>query len=389
MLHALSRRGTLQSEVSLASGRRPDVALKIGELKITADITAVSDDGLNMANPYHELSQLIEQAKTKLGFPIGGVDLQVNSAREVTRRGARTTLRLPPRRRLHAFVRDKIVPRLREHQRSGDASLEFVIEDEGVGLVVSIDPAKSPYSSGGFAAYDVPRIKDKNPLYNALRDKAGQLRGAPGVVGVIVGDGDCRAMAERPSMWDGVSADDIVGEFFRQYSSVDFVFLLSVREEQKLWRATRPDRRNYGKLIVRPGCSAAESLQELFRNAMNDLPTPLMTPVNGALRAREVGYGMGFHGGYSMHGGKLRVSLRELAEVLAGIRTFSDGGALNVNAARKLAPEADTVQRIFLQRLREGRLPRSVTIVPAGEDESDDWAEIEFGDPDPAISLLR
>ncbi|TGQ35664.1 hypothetical protein EN859_023450 [Mesorhizobium sp. M00.F.Ca.ET.216.01.1.1] len=81
-------------------------------------------------------------------------------------------LRLPPRNQLEAFVRNEIVPQLRDQIRADEWPLRIAIDSDDAGLDITIDPAKSPYSQGGFAAYDVPRIKDRNPLFNALRASA-------------------------------------------------------------------------------------------------------------------------------------------------------------------------------------------------------------------------
>ncbi len=240
VLHGLSKCGTLQNEVALASQRRPDIQFELGALLLTADVTAVSDEGLDNDNPYQELSQLIEAAKNKLKLPIGGLDLRVRSKHENTKRGTRTVLQLPPRSKLQAFVGQRIVPQLREQMTIGTFPLRIVIDDDDIGIDITIDPARSPYSSSGFAAYDVPKIKDRNPLYNALKAKVEQLRGAGGLAGVIIGDGDCQALAGRSANWDELSTREIVGEFFRQFSSVDFVLLLSVRESRQGWGLTRP-----------------------------------------------------------------------------------------------------------------------------------------------------
>jgi uncharacterized protein YecT (DUF1311 family) len=198
VLHALSKCGPLRNEAPLSSGRRSDVSFDNGALRLIADITSVSDEGLDDDNPYFELSERIEKAKTKLGLPIGGVDLRVKSRHHRSARGTRTVLSLPPRKQLDAFVRDQVVPQLRAQMDAGENLLQIAIDDDEVGLDITIDPLRSPYSSGSFAAYNVPKIKDRNPLYNALKAKAVQLRGAEGVTGVIVGDGDCAALAHRP-----------------------------------------------------------------------------------------------------------------------------------------------------------------------------------------------
>lgn len=387
VLHALAKYGTLRNEVPLPSGRRPDVSFDNGALRFTADITVVSDEGLDDDNPYFELSQLIEAAKAKLGLPIGGVDLRVKSKRDQSARGIRTVLRLPPRKQLHAFVRDLIVPQLRDQMNAGEKLLRITIDDNEVGLDITINPTRSPYSSGGFAAYDAPTIKDRNPLYNALKAKAAQLRGAEGVTGVIVGDGDCTALADRPPHWAEVSATTIVEEFLRQYSSIDFVLLLMVRERP--WsshRAEPAERWVRPMLIVRQGCQAKDQLDVLFSTMLVELPKPVAMPVNAALRARETGYGLGHYGGCLMGGRKIRISSRELVEILAGLRTLADNGAKNIEASRRMPRQPNPAQAAFLRNLQEGRLPTVISVIKADENGNDDWVEFEFGNPDPAIS---
>lgn len=382
VFHGLSKYGTVQSEVALASGRKPDILFHGRGLEITADVTAVSDEGLDEDNPYHELIQLIEAAKKKLGLPMGGLDLRIKSRRDETRRGTRTVLKLPPRQKLREFVNRRVVPELREQMAAGHSVLSVVVDDDGVGVEITIDPARCPYNSAGFAAYDVPTIKDRNPLYRALRAKADQLRGAPGLKGIIVGDTDCMALSGRP-LGGGVSTDMIVQEFFRQHSSVDFVVLLSVREGVRAWpNFSTPDRVNHYALFVRDGCTSSAQLNELFYEVASNFPKPAMMPVNGASRAREEGYDLGHHGAYQTIGmDMVRIGLRELTEVLVGLRT------LQPHDAGEIRPQdRNHAQTVIMNNLSMGRLPVSMDIIKTDENDNDDWVEIHFGDVDPAIA---
>ena len=87
----------------------------------------------------------------------------------------------------------------------------------------------------------------------------------------------------------------------------------------------------------------------------------------------------------------MKLSLREATEVLAGLRTFGDDGAKYVEAARRLRGSGDQnrIEATFQKLLAEGRLPIAMRVLPGDDDESDDWLEIEFGEPDPAISPFR
>jgi hypothetical protein len=155
-LHGLSKCGHLQNDVALAFLRRPDILFEQGTLRLTADVTAVSDEGLGKGNPYHELSQLIEVAKNKLKLPTGGLDLHVRAKHESTKRGIRTVL-LPSRGKLQEFVRQMIVPQLREQMTAGTFPLRIAIDDDDVGLDITIDPTKSPYSSAALPPTTCPR----------------------------------------------------------------------------------------------------------------------------------------------------------------------------------------------------------------------------------------
>lgn len=303
----------------------------------------------------------------------------------------RTVLLLPPRGKLQEFVRQMIVPRLREQMAIGTSPLHITIDDDDVSLDITIDPAKSPYSSASFAAYDVPKIKDRNPLYSALKAKADQLRGADGITGIIVGDGDCVALSGRTANRNEVSTRQIIAEFFRQFSSVDFVLLLSVRENRYVSSAhPHPLLQNDASLFVREGCGPCSELNALFQTMIEHFPKAAMMPVNGALRAREDDYDLGQHGGYSMFGSTVvRLGLREFTEIFAGLRSLQDNGAKYVEAARKLPQEPNKLQALVLLNLKAGRLPEAIEIIKTGEDDNDDWVEIRFGEIDPAIAPFR
>ncbi|NSZ87625.1 hypothetical protein G6L97_26215 (plasmid) [Agrobacterium tumefaciens] len=390
VLHGLAMTGDLESENALPSGRRPDVWFDGDVTRFVADVTSVSDDGLDVQNPHAELGELINKAKDKLKLPIGGLDMRIHSREELGARGRRTFLKLPSKRKLPEFVKEQILPKLREQLAAGAKVLTVTIADEDVGIEIVIDPSKSPINTYGFAAYDVPTIKDKNPLFNALKAKADQLRGAEGISGIFLGDGDCAALAERQASPWSVSAEAIAKECLRQYSSLDFVLLLTIREGRRpFFPPTQPELRTHATLVCRDESSVRGELETTFRAMLEKFPRPVNMPVNGALRAREAQYEMGHHGGYKLSGQKIRVSSRELVEVLAGLRTFDDNGARNVEFARSLSHSMSDVSAVFLRQVAGGRLPVAITVEKTDENDNDDWIEFDFGEPDPAITPFK
>lgn len=158
-----------------------------------------------------------------------------------------------------------------------------------------------------------------------LKAKARQLRAAEGITGIVVGDADSTALRDRQRNWNEVDAQGIVREFLRQHSSIGFVFTVSVREKHASFlNVGQPERTLHGVLEIGAGCPAGMALDALFRSAMVDMPKPVAMPVNGALRAQEPGYGWGHHGGHQMSKNRVRISSRELMELLAGRRTIAE-----------------------------------------------------------------
>ena len=390
VFHALSRQGSTRSEDPLHDGRRPDIAFVSEGLSFTADVTIVSDDGLDEQNPVEEFGSRVEALKKRLGLQIGGMTIRILSRKERVGGRERTMLRLPSRNQLDRFIKERLEPNLRSQIEAGRTILRFSVDDDTTGLDLFIDPQKCPFNSLSYPSYDVPTIKERNPLYNVLKAKARQLRAAEGIVGIIVGDADSTALSERRQGWNEVGVRDIIRDFLRQHSSIGFVFVVSVREKRPAVLDIGPrERWLHGILEIGSGCPAGTALDALFRLAMRDMPKPVMMPVNGARRAQEVGYGRSHYGVNLVSKNRVRISSRDLMEILAGRRTIDDFNAMHRWRSVTAPSSSHTMFNQFDKFLTDGRLPVTMEVVRTGEDDSDDWIELEFGDSDPAISPIR
>jgi hypothetical protein len=388
LIHALSRLGRVQLERVLPTGRRPDITFH-GEPSFTLDVTTVSDEGLDRDNPYEQLSDQLERLKTRLGLPIGGLDLQIGSRREPIRRGERVKLLLPERSRIADFVRDRIEPELKAQLAGGAKILSVHVLDEKHDVKITIDPSRSPYSSGGHASYNLPSAVDRNPLYSALKAKARQLKGSDGITGIVVGDAGSRSLVDPRFSHSALSLRDIMAEFLRQHSSVDFVLIITVDEDHmaspRMRQVERHLQLNY---LARNQFPAPEKLEQLFREMMVSLPKPRRTGVNAAREAAREGYGPGHHGGYQMSGRRLKVSSRAIMELLAGRTTPERFNELHGWSGSGMETGRANRQNPFDRALAEGRLPETVT-VELDPSSDDDWIEFILGSPDPAISPFR
>jgi hypothetical protein len=393
LLSALSRLGQVRHEVVLPSGKRPDLSFKTrGGLEFVADITCVSDAGLDEQNPVEYLADQIEACKKRLGLPIGGLSLRVEGYRTPVRDGERAQLYLPSRGGITELVRTRIEPELRRQMNEGRSSLHLMIDDSETKLTIAIKGDRYNYTS--YPGYSSATSKTRNPLYNALdlKRKRGQLKGVNTLAGVIVCDGDCAALDQGRKNWNEFSERQIAEEFLRKNSSIGFVLIVSAMEESGAW----PDRFTVRKmtyvLVTQPRLKMAPVLEALFRKMAEHMPKPIDSPVNAALRAKESGYGWGKHGGMEMREDSKRTSVklssRMIMEVLAGRRSVEDMHQIQRLRFRSDPQDNFKTLNPFEGALEDGRLPVSIEIEP-DPDGSDDWIVFHFGEPDAAVAPFK
>lgn len=383
ILHALSALGRVDYEKELPSGRTPDIAFsKRCVVSFTADITTISDSGLAEANPIDRLSKEIEACKRRLGLPIGGVTLEVGSERTKTNKGPRTSLLLPAQKDIQRFVKDRIEPVLRAKIKSGEP-LALAIDEPGVRISLKI--TSSRYTSISHAAYDAPEALTRNPLYNALDSKKKQLRTSTGLTGIIVCDGDSRALSRHLQDRHTFTPQQILTEFLRQNSSIDFVLVISVDEKHSSWPYNVTERWMTYILRTQPSLPAQDALDGLFQSMAEKIGPPKRSATNAAHQARAPGYGWGHHGGLEMSGSRIRLSSRLVMEVLSGRRSAEEMNQLQGWRSVTAPPDNQTMFNPFDKWLEDGRLPASVAIDPDAEHD-DDWIEFTASARDAAVS---
>jgi len=386
-LRGLAKSGLVRHEDPIASGRRPDVFYESRSVSFVADVTCVSDSGLHEQNPFQELMEVLERRKRRWGFPVGGLHLDVEGSREWVGTGWKTILKLPDRRALVDYVRSHIEPEVIRQKSAGRGIIEVRVEEPGATFTVRIDPSRSPNSGGSHPSYTVPPTVVDNPLYKALHAKAKKLKSVDGAKGIMVGDGHCSALAGSRGNRI-ITPDKIVSELFRQHSSIDFVFLVSVHERQtQSWTGRLPPKQILPKFYARGESSLSSAIKAALDVAVESFPKPINSPLNAAHRAREKGYGLGFHGGYSMSDHMLKIGSRALLEVLSGRVSIAE---FNKRFGWRAGDEDIPNKPLnpFERQLREGRLFRSIDI-DSDDDAADDWVTMHFGQPDPAISKFK
>ncbi len=377
---AFSQVGTLQAEQPTVNGTKPDITFTFrdeSKIGLVADITAVSDEGLDEANPIQELLAEITGEAKKMGLPPGGITLLTKSREEPRRSGTKRFLQIPSRKKfpelLPKLFEEHIRPFLAEAKVYGKLVSPLCIsisEEPKVWIYISYNGSR--FSTVSYPSYDHATSLEANPIMNRLKDKARtQLKGVgTGILkGLIVCDADCANLQTRatsPSL-KTFSPELIAREFLRQDPSFDFIIFSTVASE-------RQELVNDLRLVTLVEGEKAQRLRSLSADLARHLPKPVMSVENAALRCKEEGVGENKIGGYQMSRDHIRVSARALMNVLSG----------------KMSQERWESQHQwpvnpFLLRTTEGRGIVKATLI-CGADADDDWIEFTFGQHDAAMA---
>ncbi|MFN4275871.1 MAG: hypothetical protein ACK4FJ_06190 [Ferrovibrio sp.] len=391
-ISALQSIGTVQHEKELPDGRKPDVDFSdtgSPDIRFIADVTAISDIGIEEANPVRVLSEEIVRFARRSGLPPNSFGYSVEARRDGRTGDRKTILLLPKKGEIIAVLKTRLPQFMREILDNNPQHHTVAFHSETYRFSVSYN-ARQMYMTGSFPSYSVPDSVQKNPLWNGLRMKAQQLKSAASVAptGIIVCDGGCALMRQESYVAHGtVTASQVVQEFLRQHTSVSFVTLLRVQRENPMAFHSMMQ----GRLIVRPEIfirdesAALIAISERIKRASLAIPQATLDPLNASIRCFSDDYGFGNFGAYQMSGNTIRIPSRTLQDFLAGRRTVAD-----LNEANRWhsgdAHEGGLMNPFERFRLN-GQMITNIEVVRGDDD--DDWVTITFGAPDPAISPFR
>lgn len=389
-LHALSSVATIVHEGPLRDGRRPDFAFSLhnaGGIQVLGDITSVSDKGLHESNPVSSFWDGVVAIARKHGINPDRLQYRIGDRKVGVYPDIRTVLMLPARKDMQAFLKEQVTPFIRRIARDKPAKDLWQFSSEDVRLSLGYDE-KQEYAAGGHAVYNLPRSAKRNPIATALEKKARQLRGAPSdsLRLLILCDAGCYALNSVPWGGDSLTAGQVVQNFFRTSSAIDAVLLVATEPVERYKLHDRRVRLNF-LWGARPHARSPDlaralpELRKLLDAAIAMMPQPMLDPQNASYRVDRPGYGHGSLG-MEMSNNKIRISARQVLELLAGKMTFEQ------LAHNYRWGDADGWGNPFAYELQRGRTITATKIDPGG-DADDDWFEFEFGRPDAAIGPFR
>lgn len=385
LLRAFARFGNISHEPPQGQ-RRIDLIFKSFDRRLGfgAEITAISDRSLHARNPTDRFQEELGRHLRKAGITTGRFIFRVEEERPVPSRGSgkKRRLLLPPFNQFQTVIFDAsfkgyLAAIQREPGRPRDHRVYR--GSPAVDIALQYRPERAAFTiSGTHALYTGTTVNDDNPLFNALKEKAVQLRRCryEGVRGVIVCDMGARILTEEAN-WSTYSAREVVSEFLRQNKSTAFVVTIGVKS-----RATNIGARIRHtiepRLFVRDTAADwARDLDALLGRVVASLPAVRETPDNAlnSLKWNRLTRGeRPYLGGTVVTGNEIRISARELLDLLAG-RLDQEGFARNHDMG---GGNIFSVWRARGRTIRQTRLERC-------PDEDDDWVVLEFEDNDPAV----
>jgi hypothetical protein len=185
------------------------------------------------------------------------------------------------------------------------------------------------------------------------------------------------------SDWDQYGADDIIKEFLRDHKSIEFVLML-VPIHKGFRRNLSPENHALTARLY-PRLNDLPSWLIPIRELHSKLPQVQDTAQNACYMAdwKRTNYkwneSPSFRGGCTVSRNRIKLSARDLLELLAGSLKQEEFEALPFMAGRNP----------FLNKLKNGQLITAVQIERGENGADDDWAILEFGDPDPAVSPFQ
>jgi hypothetical protein len=400
LINALSKIGRVQYEKKFGCETRPDIfyeSFDSGGINFVADVTAVSDKGLDESNPFEALmDDLIERVER---YGLNGNNFFIDVGRQEGFVGGepKIKLKLPGRARFdqeifsnkfNEFIKNILINRHRKHIYS--------LKTDDADVVITYDPALR-YASGHYACYSEILSKTENTVYSALTRKAYQLKvcGFEGPIGIFLCDGGSTLFEKKTRCGGSYSIAEVIKYFLSNHKEISFVVTHTIKRKQVRLSFNSGqytymnDYRVYGNVTKN---SLFADLEKSIEGMVNNFPTPVCEPINAICRLKGPRHNMGIsHAGGLMiaHGGestKIKISARILTELLAGKldqRDFLEmhGFFSSQLATSHIANPFDTV-------LQRGRLIHDINLEKS-EAEDDDWVVFEFKGDDPAISPFK
>jgi len=259
----------------------------------------------------------------------------------------------------------------------------FSVKTDFVDVSIAYNPGQE-FLLSHYPCYRTPQSLRSNPVINALKAKANQLKRSnrKGQFGIFLCDGGCHTLISDGYAKLSYSITEIIQDFLRQNSSISWIVTVCVKQKQAL--------SGLRYIVIKVFTNKASGIDRPLRAILEALPNTLPEPITDSTNAlhflkRIKGKGESFYGGITMTEeitkSSVRVSARTLLQLLAGHTSLEQF----LNDHHQIPTDERPMNwNFFDAQLLKGRVIKNLRLIPTAED--DDWVEIEFGKRDAAIS---
>jgi hypothetical protein len=395
VLNAFSKLGKIEHEPVLEGTAKLDLLFTHDTgSSFLSDVVSVSDDGFEekkaaVKTLYAEMQKRLEAA----GLMHRSWRVAVGSHR-VLGPGQEPRVAIPSRpdfdKKIFNVDFQRFLKSVKEHpdQRqtyrvitAAQTAITLGYEPKGIGFFTSPAPLSKRAVS-----------KNKNPIFNALRAKAKQLKKVSyeGPRGIILCDGGSEMVHRQPhgAFEFNFNAVDAAKDFLRQNQSVDFVLMLSSVWAQKgRYPPIKPPFLRVQATVIPNKCF--EHLPEAIKQTLTKLDRCFPEPDNNSSGARETirrkydpKQFRPFSGGWEVSDKKIKISASAVLGLLAGV--VNQDELFDSLGFKPQSAKAGAVRNPFEYMLSKKMRLEEICVEDTTYDDSK--LVFRFGGPDPALS---
>lgn len=392
VLNSFSKLGTVVHEPELEGTAKLDLLFIADDASnFLADITSVSDEGFEERIPVKAFYVELQERLRRAGVLYRGWQLSIGS--HPAKFGGPTIPAVPPRTEFAKEIfNGKFKQFLKRVKDQPYESRTYNVTTRQTAISLTYDPRCQYFTTTG-PVYSQALKKDQNPVFNALRLKAKQLKKVSyeGPKGIVLCDGGSDMVHSRPhSSFDfNFNAIDATKEFLRQNQSIDFVLLVSSVwiDAGRYGVSSRGPVRKVQVTLVPNRCF--ERVPKRIQEILGQLESCFPEPENTASGARETirqGYKAKklrpLAGGWEMSNSEIKLSESAVLALLAGTVTQEElFGSLGF---RPQSDKPSAIRNPFESMLSRKKRLREIVLEETPHDYS--YLVFRFAERDPAVS---
>lgn len=391
LLNALSKIGDVRHEKKF-NGKTPDIYFlspRKKEDNFVADITTVSDSGLDKLYPYDALRQELNKRLANHGIKPAYVSLIGGYGGKTHYRGGpKVEQKLPGRARFAEVIFGEPFNHFVCAVKSKPTSRHVypVRHNDALAVILTYDPRQEGMW-GGYEVYTNAFHVTENVVYQSLERKILQLTQTKfkGPLGIFLCDGDCD-LFRRSFDGHSYSLDEIIKYFLNSHGEISFVVTFTTTQKKpykvsyKLYHGASFDKvqMNLAQILIR--------MHDVFPEAECNVTNAI-----NFLKGRNPNVGRSYWGGLEESqtpggGTRIKISARAILELLSGTVEPRDFFKMYnfISSGKLLLPAYNP----FKQSILSGEVISNSSIEKSVSGD-DDWLTFELKGPDPAISPFR